>query len=118
RNRRQHAVRDRGRARPDRPRGLAPHGRKAPPMNERLRALGLNVQGVADGSKYEAWLPGCRSVIVFASGGSVLWEALLAACRVSLRRWADEDHPLDAFVGAEVLAADADPPRTSRWVLR
>jgi hypothetical protein len=85
-------------------------------MNERLRASGLNVQGVADGSKYAAWLPGCRSVLVFASGGSGLWEALLAACRTDPQRWSGEDHPLDAFVRDEVRAADPDPPPSRRWV--
>jgi hypothetical protein len=85
-------------------------------MNERLRALGLDVQGVADGRKYEPWLAGCRSVIVFGSGGTALWDALLAACRHDPRRWSDEEHPLDAFVRAEVLAIDPDPPASRRWI--
>ncbi len=85
-------------------------------MNERLRAFGLDVQGVADGTKYDAWLPGCRSVIVFASGGSALWEALLAACRIDPRRWSAQEHPLDAFVRAEVTAIDPLPPPSRRWV--
>jgi hypothetical protein len=85
-------------------------------MNERLRALGLDVQGVADGSGYESWLPGCRSVVVYGSGGSTLWESMLAACRVDPRRWSDEQHPLDAFVRTEVRAIDPHPPASRRWV--
>ena len=85
-------------------------------MNERLRALGLDVQGVADGTRYDAWLPGCHSVLVYASGGTALWEALLSACRADPRRWSDEEHPLDAFVRAEVTALDPDPPSSRRWI--
>lgn len=90
------------------------------PWQQRLDALhglGLNAVGVADGSDYERFLPGCRSVVVLGSGGPALWEALLEAVRAEAEIWTAQQHPLDAWVKGAVQVLDPDPPpQERRWV--
>ena len=42
--------------------------------------------------------PGARSVVVVASGGAALWEAMISDLREHPRRFLETEHPLDAFV--------------------
>ena len=81
-----------------------------------LETAGLNAIGVADGQEHEAWLPGCRSVVVVGSGGPALWEGLLEELRHHPERFSGEPHPLDAHVRKAVEGVDPDPGRARRWV--
>lgn len=80
-----------------------------------LAAAGLNAVGVADGAPHQDWLPGCRAVVMVASGGPALWEHLQAALREDPQRLAEDPHPLDTFVRERVAAADPGGPGR-RWV--
>lgn len=79
-----------------------------------LAAGGLNAFGVADGRGYDAWLPGCRAVVVVGSGGRALWPAFSAALEAAPERLAERDHPLDDYVRDLVAAVDAPGP-DRRW---
>ncbi len=81
-----------------------------------LAEVGLNVVGVADGRGHEAVLPGCRSVLVFASGGTALWEAMCADLAAHPTHLSAETHPLDAFVARAITSADPAPPASRRWI--
>lgn len=82
-----------------------------------LARAGINVAGVADGSAYSGVLPGCRSVLVFASGGPALWDAFVADLRAEPAHLSGEDHPLDAYVRRAIDAADPSPPAgRRRWI--
>jgi ferredoxin len=83
---------------------------------ERLAQTGLNAAGVADGAPYRALLPGCRSVLVFASGGGALWRHFTAAIRAEPAALTGEQHPLDAFVRRALERADPAPPASRRWI--
>lgn len=83
-----------------------------------LDAIGVNVHGIASLSDHPVF-PDARSVVVFGSGGTALFDALCRAIRRDARVLADEDHPLDAFVkravdglalpaGCHVVRAAAD----------
>ena len=81
-----------------------------------LGAAGLNVAGIASGHGLDHILPGCRSVVVLASGGTALWEAMCADLSAHPAHLTDEDHPLDAFVARAITAADPNPPASRRWI--
>ena len=81
-----------------------------------LAAQGLGVQGVADGAPYQHLLEGCTSVLVFASGGTGLWEGFLADIRANPPAFSAAVHPLDEFVARLIRAADPDPPPGRRWI--
>ena len=85
-------------------------------IKKELNGIGLNVVGVADGRPYESLLPGCRSVVVFASGGRDLWNAFYADLKAHPEHLVAEDHPFDAFVARGVAAVDPKPDSTRRWV--
>lgn len=82
----------------------------AVPDPNRLRTTlnqdGLNAFGVADGDAWQAVLPGCRSVLVFASGGPVLFDRFTSWLAEDSGRLAAHSHPLDAFVRLRIRAAD------------
>jgi hypothetical protein len=78
-----------------------------------LGAIGVQVDGVADGVAHEALLPGCRSVVVFGNGGTALWDAFTVALRDD-PTLADHAHPLDTFVARTLEALPAAPSR--RWI--
>lgn len=80
-----------------------------------LAERGLNALGVADGTPWQDWLPGCRSVVVLGSGGPVLWQALLAELERDPSALAGQAHPVDRFVRRSVQAVDPTPPPTRRW---
>ena len=81
-----------------------------------LTGFGLNVSGTAPGEAYEEILPGCRSVLVFASGGPDLWKAFEADIQREPRWLQEEEHPLDAWLHRALTRADPDPPPSRRWV--
>lgn len=84
-------------------------------LRRELARQGLNVQAVAPGRGFEALLPGCRSALVFGSGGPLLWDRFLEWLRQDPRRLSEQDHPLDHFV--EQLVSRVDPtPQGRRWV--
>lgn len=86
------------------------------PLQGALSAIGLNASGVCDGRPYDHLLPGCRSVVVFGSGGTALWDAFLADLRARPEHLTAHAHPLDDFVTRAIQAADPDPPASRRWV--
>jgi len=81
-----------------------------------LAAVGLDAVGVADGAPYQDVLEGCRSVIVFGSGGRTLWNALVADISRNPAHLTGELHPLDAFVLRTLDRVDPDPGPSRRWV--
>lgn len=85
-------------------------------LTARLAAFGLNAWGVADGQPYQSVLPGCRSVLVFGSGGPALWQHFVAWLRADPARLSGEQHPLDAFIQRSLEAADPAPETSRRWV--
>ena len=85
-------------------------------LSHRMAASGLNLFGVADGAGQDAVLPGCRSVLLFGSGGGALWEAMVRDLRREPAGLTDEAHPLDAFVHRQLKAADPAPPASRLWV--
>ena len=89
-------------------------------IREALAADGLNVAGVADGRPWQQVLPGCRSVIVFGSGGRRLFSAFEAWLTENPGRLTRHTHPLDDFVAHRIAAADPDfhPGLTDRkWAM-
>ncbi len=80
-----------------------------------LASVGLNAVGVADGGPWQAWLPGCRSVVVVGSGGPALWHAFRRAVEEEPTRFTEDRDPLDTFVRRAVAAADPGGPGR-RWV--
>lgn len=91
-----------------------------PPWASRLAAaladIGLNEVGVAPGEPWQEVLPGCRSVLVFASGGPTLWESLERAIANDPAVLTGSQNPLDDFVAAAIRAADPAPPTSRTWV--
>lgn len=85
-------------------------------LQDALRASGLNVSGVADGRPYDGLLPGCRAVVVFASGGRALWEAFTDDLRQHPAHLTEQAHPLDRFIARAIERADPDPRAPRRWV--
>jgi hypothetical protein len=81
-----------------------------------LASIGLNVVTSVDGSDYGGVLPGCRSVLVFASGGPFLWEAFLEDLRRNPAYLRESEHPLDDFVKRRIAAADPENPGSRRWI--
>lgn len=81
----------------------------------RLAAVGLNTWGVADGSSYQDWLPGCRTVVVVGSGGPQLWRSFRAAAEADPRLITGHKDPLDRFVRDQVRAIDPHPDASRRW---
>ncbi|HJN74293.1 MAG TPA: hypothetical protein QGF58_10210 [Myxococcota bacterium] len=81
---------------------------------EELGAIGLNAWGVAPGREHQALLPGCRSVVVFGSGGPDLWRAFVVELAEHPQHLADEAHPLDAFVRRRVEALELPGCRVVR----
>jgi len=72
--------------------------------------------GVADGAPWQHILADCQAVLVFASGGSALWDAFTGDCRDHPDHLREEAHPLDAFVERALLKASPAPPASQRWV--
>jgi len=83
---------------------------------EKLDAIGLNVWGIASGESWQEILPGCQSVIVFASGGTALWDAFVQDILQHPTHLTECDHPLDAFVARTIQTVDPSPPPNRRWV--
>ena len=74
-----------------------------------LAKQGLNTWGVVDGTSHQTPLEGCRSIVVFGSGGTQLWNALLDDLQAHPCHLTDKDHPLDAFVSRAIHAVDPEP---------
>jgi epoxyqueuosine reductase len=81
-----------------------------------LDAVGLNVSGTAPGEYGEVLLPGCAAVVVFASGGTLLWESFLDDVRAHPEHLTGSDHPLDDYVARQIARVDARPPTSRRWI--
>ena len=81
---------------------------------DRLAQVGLNHWGVVSTERYDATardgvktgdlFPDARSILVFASGGTALWDAFTADLTANPSHLVDEQHPLDAFVMRAVNA--------------
>lgn len=75
-----------------------------------LAEVGVQVCGVAAGAPWQHVLPGCRSVLVFGSGGSALWEHLRALPAGET----DREHPVDQLVKTTLTRLTVADSR--RWV--
>lgn len=81
-----------------------------------LAAIGLNEVGVASGDGVDV-LPGCRSVVVFGSGGPALWSAFTQAIASDPAVLTAHAHPLDRFIARTLAAVDPTPEAAHRmWV--
>jgi len=83
---------------------------------DKLRPFGLNLAGIADGARYNHVLPGCRSVVVWASAGPSLWQAMETEFTADPRLLTNEDHPLDRWVARKIAQIDPAAPPSRRWV--
>ncbi|MEC7988286.1 MAG: hypothetical protein VX278_24175 [Myxococcota bacterium] len=83
---------------------------------EPLSSIGLNVIGVADGSPYQAFLANCHRAIVFANGGTALWESFIEDIKSQPKHLRDHQHPFDDFVHRMIQAADPTPNKNRRWI--
>jgi ferredoxin len=80
-----------------------------------LKPYGLNHYGVVSVHAYDqqapsalrsqCLAPGSKSIAVFASGGTALWESFVADIRENVDHFRSEKHPLDAFVDRGLNAA-------------
>jgi len=85
-------------------------------LAEQLSAVGLNHFGVVQAAAYDAGLPPhlqtaalapeTRSIVVFASAGPALWNALLSDLRGKPSHFTESNHPLDDFVERSVIGTD------------
>jgi len=81
-----------------------------------LGAIGLNAVGVAPGGAVD-FLPGCRSVVVFGSGGPSLWSAFTKAIVADPTVLTAHAHPLDRFIARTLATVDPAPDGRHRvWV--
>jgi len=77
---------------------------------------GLNIVGVASGEPYQNILPGCRAVIVIASGGKSLWSSFTREIERHPDYFIGCTDPLDDFVERMQRRVDPDPGPDRRWV--
>lgn len=71
---------------------------------------------MASGRRWQAILPGCRSVIVCGSGGRQLWDAFLNDAKCNPQYFVNQAHPLDAFVQRTLARFDPKPPASRVWI--
>ncbi len=81
-----------------------------------LSTIGIAVSGVADGTSYQHILPDCRSVIVFANGGTSMWSHFLEHICSKPDNLSKQQHPLDNFVQHHLRLADPHPDSSRRWI--
>jgi len=72
--------------------------------------------GIASGEDYSSNLSGCQSVIVFANGGTALWNSFLSDITQHPNHLSQHQHPFDDFVHRLILNSDPNPPQTRRWI--
>ncbi len=87
------------------------------PLLSALLPAGLNLSGVVSAAAWdaampparqtEALLPGGRAILVLGNGGDALWQAFLTDLRQDPTGLTAEQHPIDAYVRRQVLAADS-----------
>jgi epoxyqueuosine reductase QueG len=93
----------------------------------RLSEVGLNHSGMVDVSTYNAGIqpalhthtlaPWARSIVVFASGGPALWDALLSDLRQDPSHFTESTHPLDDFVKSSLEGvSDVFGGTEHRWI--
>jgi len=96
-------------------------------LMKRLSGVGLNHTGIVDVATYNAGVspelhtdvlaPWARSILVFASGGSALWDALLVDLRREPSHLTESDHPLDDFVHRSLAGvSDVFGGVEHRWI--
>ncbi len=81
-----------------------------------LAKKGFNLTGVTDGQPYQDHLPGCKSAVVFANGGTQFWECLIEDIRENPKNFSDHQHPVDDFVGRCIQEVDPSPDNSRRWI--
>lgn len=79
-------------------------------------SIGLNLVGVADGRDYQHLLDGCQRAIVFANGGTKLWDCFIDDLRQHPQHLSAHQHPLDDFVGRWIAQVDPMLDGARRWV--
>ena len=83
---------------------------------ENLASIGLNTVGSCDGSSYRHLLSDCQSAIVFANGGTALWDVFLEDLRQNPQHLRNHTHPLDDFVKRQIQKFDPNPTDNRRWI--
>jgi ferredoxin len=83
---------------------------------DELALIGLNIVGFTDGSKYCEFLDGCRSAVVFANGGTDLWDSFIEDLKRRPEHLSRHQHPFDDFVHRAIHKADPEPTPTRRWI--
>ncbi len=86
-------------------------------IEKKLFEDGLNMSAVVSGEQYAHLLPECRSVAVFANGGTALWNSFIRDLRSHPENLKDYVHPFDRFVKRLVSASDPNPPESRRWIM-
>lgn len=72
--------------------------------------------GVAPGASYNEYLPGCQRAIIFANGGTALWDSFVDDIQKNPAHLYEHLHPFDDFVHRMIQHADPSPPKTRRWI--
>ncbi|MBM76532.1 MAG: hypothetical protein CMK59_14085 [Proteobacteria bacterium] len=86
-------------------------------IRKKLSEDGLNICAIVSGEQYDHILPGCRSVAVFANGGTVLWDHFIRDLKSNPEHLKAYVHPFDQFVQRLVLDSDPSPPDSRKWVM-
>lgn len=77
---------------------------------------GINLFGIVSGESYSTYLDGCQSIIVFANGGTELWDSFINDITQRPQNLSKHEHPFDDFVHRLIQEADPNPPSTRRWI--
>ena len=85
-------------------------------ISKQLQQNGINVFGITCGKAYTNHLTGCRSIIVFANGGTDLWDAFIKDIEQQPNHLTGHLHPFDDFVHRLLQEADPNPPKSRRWI--
>lgn len=85
-------------------------------FQKELNNIGLNLIGVADGSQYQHIIAGCRSVLVIANTGSILWDHFMNDCIQDPSIFVNHRDPLDDWIQRKIQAIDPQPPSSRRWI--
>ena len=81
-----------------------------------LTPYGLNVWGVASGAAYRSLLPKSKSAVIFANGGTTLWDSFVQDIQKNPTHLSEHQHPFDDFVHRIIQHADPNPPLSRTWI--
>lgn len=85
-----------------------------------LESKGINIFGgfSSECGEFDTILQNCRSVVVMANGGGVLFEQFLKDLKENTHHLTSSDHPFDAFIKRTIETIPFSKPKDkSRWVM-